>query len=413
MKSRIAIITPLYYPSMGGVQIFAHLLAKYSARQGSSVRVYTSQMADHNELNPRRFQHIDHFSPEETKDSVEIRRFPCGGVVDFILGMAYALSVKLKLPVQNSLYTWYRFFGSRPFRILRDLETFKPDIIITMPFAEELVMIALMAQKKTKAKLVVYSSLHPDSLKFHLSKTSVRDLNKQDVVFANTEFERQYLIASGVDTGRAQVSSVAIDMDELKKPFQENEVDPEVLQKLRGKKFVFYLGRKHEGKGVECLIQAVDKAHQECPEVSLVLAGETADYFTRDWLPRMSKTDYMFNLNEVKAATKNWLLKNATVFSMVSRVDSFGIVYFESWFNRVPVIGADLGATRCVIDNGKDGYLVPYNDVQALSDKIVYLFKNPSTALSLGNHGYEKAMKMYSDDAVERGLFEAIQRISK
>ena len=77
---------------------------------------------------------------------------------------------------------------------------------------------------------------------------------------------------------------------------------------------------------------------------------------------------------------------------MPSRTDSFGIVYLEAWLYNKPVIGAYAGGVPDVIDDGKNGYLVKFGDVEMLAQRIKQLLGNPIGALTMGQRGYAKVL---------------------
>jgi glycosyltransferase involved in cell wall biosynthesis len=88
------------------------------------------------------------------------------------------------------------------------------------------------------------------------------------------------------------------------------------------------------------------------------------------------------------------------IFVMISRTDSFGIVYLEAWANKKPVIGADSGGVPGVIDNTKNGFLVPFGDISALRDKINYLIMQPDERNALGEKGYNKLQNNFTEEII-------------
>ncbi len=55
---------------------------------------------------------------------------------------------------------------------------------------------------------------------------------------------------------------------------------------------------------------------------------------------------------------------------MPSRTDSFGIVFLEAWANGLPVVAADAGGVPEVVRHEQTGLLVPFGDLDRLSQSI-------------------------------------------
>lgn len=96
---------------------------------------------------------------------------------------------------------------------------------------------------------------------------------------------------------------------------------------------------------------------------------------------------------------------------MVSTVDSYGIVYLESWLAGRPVIGNDNGQTRHVIEDGVDGYLVRANDPQLLAQRIEILLADPDRSTRMGEAGRRKVQERFGDHAVERRLHGIVRSL--
>ena len=84
------------------------------------------------------------------------------------------------------------------------------------------------------------------------------------------------------------------------------------------------------------------------------------------------------------------------LFAMSSRYDSFGIVYLEAWRCGKPVIGAKVGAIPEVIEEGKDGLLVEFGEVDQLASAIISLLNNPDLCREMGEAGRKKVIDKFN-----------------
>ncbi|MCX7671057.1 MAG: glycosyltransferase family 4 protein, partial [Anaerolineae bacterium] len=153
-------------------------------------------------------------------------------------------------------------------------------------------------------------------------------------------------------------------------------------------------------KGTIHLVEAVRRLWRGGQAVELALAGAMTQPF-RAYLAGLPPADRarLHVLGQVDEEEKRDLLAAADVFAMPSRTDSFGIVYLEAWLYRKPVIGARTWGVMDVIEDGRDGLLVPFGDVSALADAIHGLLADAPRRAALGAHGEAKVYRLYTWDA--------------
>ena len=79
---------------------------------------------------------------------------------------------------------------------------------------------------------------------------------------------------------------------------------------------------------------------------------------------------------------------------MTSRYEGFGMVLIEAMICGLPCISFDCpyGPSE-IIDDNKDGYLIPAFDIPAFADKICMLIKNQELRKEIGNAAHQKAMQ--------------------
>jgi len=68
----------------------------------------------------------------------------------------------------------------------------------------------------------------------------------------------------------------------------------------------------------------------------------------------------------------------------------------EAMACKKPVIGTNVGGVPFLIDNNKNGLLVPPRDPQALADAIIKILENPKLAKEMGENGYKKVSQGFT-----------------
>ena len=101
---KIAVITPFYAPSIGGMQETLRVCSEYMASQSCEVRVYTSRRLRMDELPLISFRRSKTLPAYEVMQGVKVHRFECGGFLDAFYGFAYAVSYKLCRPLAPRFY---------------------------------------------------------------------------------------------------------------------------------------------------------------------------------------------------------------------------------------------------------------------------------------------------------------------
>jgi phosphatidylinositol alpha-1,6-mannosyltransferase len=78
------------------------------------------------------------------------------------------------------------------------------------------------------------------------------------------------------------------------------------------------------------------------------------------------------------------LLGDSDVFCLPSKKEGFGIVFLEAMRFSLPCIGGNHGGTPEVIEDGQQGFLVEYGDVQTLVLRLLDLYRSPELAREMG-----------------------------
>ena len=89
------------------------------------------------------------------------------------------------------------------------------------------------------------------------------------------------------------------------------------------------------------------------------------------------------------------LLTACDLLVLPSQAESFGVVFLEAWAKGKPVIGARLPALEEMIDDGEDGFLVPYGDPLSLAAAANKLIKDPELRKNMGEKGRLKVLNRF------------------
>jgi glycosyltransferase involved in cell wall biosynthesis len=103
-------------------------------------------------------------------------------------------------------------------------------------------------------------------------------------------------------------------------------------------------------------------------------------------------------------------LDSIDIFVLSSRWEGFGYVIVEAMANSKPVVAFDVSSNPEIIEDGKNGYLIPPYNIQILSDKVLQLMENSKQRNEFGKYAKGSVYERFSYDLafkeVEKYLIE-------
>jgi polysaccharide pyruvyl transferase CsaB len=165
-------------------------------------------------------------------------------------------------------------------------------------------------------------------------------------------------------------------------------------------------------KDIPTLLRAFAKAHAQCPQLRLLIAGDGAQMGElRSLADQLSVSDAV--------CFAGWLTDVDSFYhaidvnTLTSLSETFPYSLTEGARAGLPTIASRVGGVPYLIDHGVNGLLFQPGDVDALAAHMVALCGDPDLRQRLGHRLYEKAKAEYSiSSTVERQLeiYQAILR---
>lgn len=100
------------------------------------------------------------------------------------------------------------------------------------------------------------------------------------------------------------------------------------------------------------------------------------------------------------------------VFVMPSKQEGFGLVFLEAMARGKAVIGANYGGAPDIIHDQVTGFLVGYDDLDSLTDRITRLLLNPELSRKMGEAGRDRVERNFSFAHLEQRLTELMNRLA-
>ena len=102
----------------------------------------------------------------------------------------------------------------------------------------------------------------------------------------------------------------------------------------------------------------------------------------------------------------NKIYDECSVYVQPSVTEAFGIEVLEAMARGRAVIVSEGAGVHELIEDGKEGFIVPIRNPSAIADHIEYFFDNPDELKRMGSRAREKA-KLYTWDRIEEMYEEA------
>jgi glycosyltransferase involved in cell wall biosynthesis len=398
-------VNAAYPPFLGGAEVYTQAMSERFADHGHRVTVVTTTAAEVERFwNPRK-RHLP--AGLERRNGVEVIRYP----------VSHLPLSPWSFYVLRRLATIIARWSTVSAPVLRQLAPQMPgvpgieeglselpgpfDLVHGVNIALEWPLIAAWRYARDQGlPFVTTPFVHvgeqgsQDVLINYTMPHQLEVLRDANAVMVQTEIEKRALIHLGVREDRLHRLGMGVDLNRLR---GGDAARFRGRHDLDGRPIVTFLGVVTYDKGSFYLVRAMERLWAQGCGAHLVIAGPQVDEFSRFYerLPSATR-DHVLLLGPVLGWDKRDLLAATDVFALPSRIDSFGIVYLEAWVYGKPVIGARAGGVPDVINDGEDGLLVDFGDVEALAAAIDALLREPERAQTMGRQGRAKVKARYT-----------------
>lgn len=158
---------------------------------------------------------------------------------------------------------------------------------------------------------------------------------------------------------------------------------------------ILIAGKISRNKGQREAILAIDKLNKKGLKVNLYVCGE--GQYQRELEKLIDEADiknieflgFRKDLKEIRS--------NIDIALVCSKSEAFGRVTVEAMYYENLVIGANTAATIELIDNGENGYLYEYGNIDELASKIESAIKNRGRSIDMINNAKINSINKYSN----------------
>lgn len=299
----------------------------------------------------------------------------------------YPLSNKVKrqsLINKNERHSFVYNAILRLARLCKSLRQNKQDVILVM--LPETTILLLQLSWLTKAKIIAAERNNPSSYTSQKQKNLSRLAHKADGWTFQTEEEREWYQGK-IGNAKEIVIPNAINPDFIR---------PAYTGKRR--KIIVSAGRMSAQKNQELLVRAFAAVCKDFPDYQLVIYGEgekrsTLSVVTEELgiKDKVQLPGYTTNIGEK--------IKDASLFVLPSDFEGMPNALMEAMALGIPCISTDCdgGGARFLIENEKNGLIVPKGDVDALANAMHRMLSDKMFAELCGKEAHKICERLAPD----------------
>lgn len=194
---------------------------------------------------------------------------------------------------------------------------------------------------------------------------------------------------------RAEAPAVAISNGINLDRFNPGKKSKEVMEKFHipdNRPLISYIGRLDEEKHVHILVQALELLHWSGRDFhAVIVGGGNAETGLRELVDTLRLNDNVTFTGLVSDEDLVQLHRVGDIYVMPSPAELQCLAMLEAMASGKPVIAVDAGALNELCQNGKNGYLIPVDDVEAMAKSLTDLLDHAKRREMFGKQSLEIA----------------------
>jgi glycosyltransferase involved in cell wall biosynthesis len=210
-----------------------------------------------------------------------------------------------------------------------------------------------------------------------------------DKIISVNQYDSRRMIKWGINTQKIKTVYNSIDIEKItKKVYRSNEINnhsPVVLQ----------IGRLSEQKSPLNFILGAELVLKIEKNVSFWMVGDGPLY--KDIISSIENKGLQGFIKVFgnKEDVYNYILR-ADIITLTSKWEGMPYSLIEAMAFKKPIVSTNVNGCSELIYNGKNGFLVNYNDLESWAKKVVYLLQNPDLAKKFGEEGFRLVNEKFS-----------------
>ncbi len=165
------------------------------------------------------------------------------------------------------------------------------------------------------------------------------------------------------------------------------------------------VGRLSEQKGMEYYLKAIPMIVKRHPETRFMVIGTgTDEEKLRILAEKLSIKPYVHFMG-YRADVQN-LMSQLDLVVLSSLWEGMPLTPLEAFSVKKTVVATAVDGTVEIIRDGKNGYLIPPRDPEAIAEKVIDLIEHPDRRHDMEENGYQTFLTEFSYDAFSQKVLD-------
>ena len=150
----------------------------------------------------------------------------------------------------------------------------------------------------------------------------------------------------------------------------------------------------HPRKGINYLLEAAKEFAEKKEQIKFIIVGggEEKDTYEK-YIRNHQLEEYVELLGRRHDIPQ--ILKSSDIFILPSLNEAFGLVLLEAMIAKLPIVATNNGGIPEIIEDGKNGILVPPKDSEMIAKAIQKLLASASIRKTIGEKNYTDVRKRF------------------
>lgn len=174
-----------------------------------------------------------------------------------------------------------------------------------------------------------------------------------------------------------------------------NSIDTDFFKpeiKIKREKIITFIGRLIEGKGVQDLIEAFNKIEDKNYTLNIIGDGNYKNILEK--IARVNPRIIFWGAKDASAIKT--ILNKTSIFINPSYSEGLPTSVLEAGAMGVATIATNVGGTKEIIDNNKNGFLIPPQRPDTIAKKLQMLIDNPGKRQLFGRRLRKKIISRFN-----------------
>ena len=199
----------------------------------------------------------------------------------------------------------------------------------------------------------------------------IKEYDLADLIVVPSQFVANSFISEGIPVEKIAIVPYGVNLEMFHPAGKPPENSFEII----------FVGRISARKGIKDLLDGFNKAN--IPNKKLTLVG-TLDQEIKDIFDEQLSADNIELKGHVSQSELKNLLSRSHVFCLPSIEDGFGMAVGEAMACGCPVIVTENAGGASIVNDGKNGYIIPIRSPENLAEKFEKLSFNPELRNKMG-----------------------------